>query len=142
MAVIASATAVTAISMVSMSVASCQFPVSSQFPVASCQLPVSSFQFPVSFQLPVNSFSLRAATTVSAGSWKLEAGSSFLSQFELHRDLNHHVNRCTETSCWRKPPLFHGVNGALIESAAKTAEEPNVTDRTVRPNDDLELNIP
>src|SRR6185369_12020329 len=117
-AVSASATAVTAMSIVSISVSSCQFPVPSSFPVPRALVP-----------------------RLETGNWKLETGDCVLSQLELHRDFNHHVNRSAETPGRRKAPLFHRVDGALIEAAAKTAKQPHVAYRAVRADDDLEFDV-
>ena len=87
MAVIASATAVTAMRMVSISA--------------------------TSYQLP--------APNGLAGSWKRTS-----SQFEFHRDFNHHVDRRAEPFCRREPPLFHGFDRPLVETAAQTVKDPHV----------------
>src|SRR6478735_9633900 len=44
-----------------------------------------------------------------------------LPKLELHCDLDEHVDRDTQTPGGREAPLPHGIDGALIETVAKTA---------------------
>jgi hypothetical protein len=61
-----------------------------------------------------------------------------LPQLELDGDFDDHVHGRAVPLRGREPPLAHGLDGALIESAIEPAPHTHVADRAVAPHDDFE----
>ena len=84
---------------------------------------------------------MMSMVSISVASFQFPV-SQFLSQFEFHCDFDHHVHWRAESFRRREPPLPHGFDRALIETAAETAKHFDVSDGAVGAHHDFEFDVP
>src|SRR4051812_1292565 len=64
-----------------------------------------------------------------------------LSNLELHRDFDHHVDGGATTMRGRKAPLADRLHGALVEAIAEALQHAHVADAAVAPHHDLHHDV-